>query len=343
MCIYYKNRTDLNMAVNREHIFPAFLGGMTRLPLGYVSDEANAFFSPIEKKFSMSSIIAIERMSYGPGKRGTEKLGTPNVKIGEVDGKVGLYYVFKRTSHTAPHIFLKKDLSQISYSQDKPNIPSSESDILDNFIIDLGMFNGKYVDLKSEMILNDELLFGFINEKFIIGHSQNSIINIDEISQIIDKLKTNEIHAEKISIGNNAPSIEIKLEENEDFARIYAKIGFNALAYIMGEKFVLQECFDDIREIIMGNGKSQHNVLPTIKHIFSLLESKVHYSIFSVNNGHLIATVGLYNSWIRCFDFGILSDPRCMPSFDGFVCDWQNKKEYRIIDFIAVAQEENKF
>ncbi len=56
MCIYYSDRNDLTYK-NREHIFPAGLGRMKMLPQGYVSDQANALFSPLELKIVSSPNI----------------------------------------------------------------------------------------------------------------------------------------------------------------------------------------------------------------------------------------------------------------------------------------------
>jgi len=42
MCIYY---------TGREHIFPAGIGGMQKLPQGYVSDEFNNDTSKLEQVF----------------------------------------------------------------------------------------------------------------------------------------------------------------------------------------------------------------------------------------------------------------------------------------------------
>lgn len=47
-CIYYKNNNDGQGS--REHIFPAFVGGIRKLPSDYVSQKANSFFSKMEIK-----------------------------------------------------------------------------------------------------------------------------------------------------------------------------------------------------------------------------------------------------------------------------------------------------
>ena len=41
-CIYYKQRNDITFK-GQEHIFPADLGGIGKLPEDYVSYEANSY------------------------------------------------------------------------------------------------------------------------------------------------------------------------------------------------------------------------------------------------------------------------------------------------------------
>ena len=43
MCIYYNNKDTLTYQ-GQEQIFPASIGGIEKLPLGYVSDQANNYF-----------------------------------------------------------------------------------------------------------------------------------------------------------------------------------------------------------------------------------------------------------------------------------------------------------
>jgi len=53
-----------------EHLIPAGLGGIKKLPKGYVSDQFNNEISKLERRFLRDSIISIPRIFVGPGKRG---------------------------------------------------------------------------------------------------------------------------------------------------------------------------------------------------------------------------------------------------------------------------------
>ena len=54
MCIYYGNNPALHYK-KQEHVIPATFGGRIKLPNGVVSDEANEFFSPIERFVSQKN------------------------------------------------------------------------------------------------------------------------------------------------------------------------------------------------------------------------------------------------------------------------------------------------
>ena len=46
MCIFYGSNEKLTYN-SQEHIFPATIGGIVKLPKGYVSDQANKYFSKL--------------------------------------------------------------------------------------------------------------------------------------------------------------------------------------------------------------------------------------------------------------------------------------------------------
>lgn len=73
-CIYFKNQNNI-MFKGREHIFPAGLGGIQTLPEGYVSKEANDYFSKLEDHLMHYSLISTTRMMVGPPKRKDKQEG----------------------------------------------------------------------------------------------------------------------------------------------------------------------------------------------------------------------------------------------------------------------------
>ena len=70
MCLYLDGSEELTY-VDQEHVFPAGLGGKAMLNKGIVSDQANKLFSKMELKLMRESLLAMDRMLFGPGKRGS--------------------------------------------------------------------------------------------------------------------------------------------------------------------------------------------------------------------------------------------------------------------------------
>jgi len=71
-CIYLNETDSTQKFEKEEHIFPAGIGGIQKLPKGYVSDYVNGIvFSKMELGVMRESILAIPRMFEGPGKRGS--------------------------------------------------------------------------------------------------------------------------------------------------------------------------------------------------------------------------------------------------------------------------------
>lgn len=83
-CIYYKKSSE-DLRFNKvEHIIPAGLGGRHTLEKGTVSDEANEEFSKQEVKVLRNSLLAVNRMNVGPGKRGSfnvKKIKNPVMRV----------------------------------------------------------------------------------------------------------------------------------------------------------------------------------------------------------------------------------------------------------------------
>ena len=97
---------------NQEHIFPAGLGGKQMLPKGVVSDQANRLFSPLELKLMRHSLLAIDRMFFGPGKRGSRnpsKASKSVVNVGlQDDGLPVLCYTAAGNPYNIPQFHIHK-------------------------------------------------------------------------------------------------------------------------------------------------------------------------------------------------------------------------------------------
>ena len=168
MCIYLEDNGDLTYK-KQEHVFPAGLGGIQMLDHGVVSDQANELFSPLELKLQRESLISIDRMFYGPGKRGShkpEKASKSAVNVGlQDDGKPILCYTAAGKPYNIPQMY-RIDKEVIVSLPDKEHIIEEQ---MEQFLSDLKKFNGKYVFLKSEYVSSNSFIIGCFEGKYYVA------------------------------------------------------------------------------------------------------------------------------------------------------------------------------
>ena len=129
----------------------------------------------------------------------------------------------------------------------------------------------------------------------------------------------------------------------EDVFRVYAKIAFNALASLKEQEYVLKPEFDDIRNAILvgenilscvtiADGK---NVLKEITDRFServSIGDRCHSVVFCTLDNCLYGFVLLYGGDQRIVvKMGVIS----ANIVDMYLCDWQNKKNYKLSDYVT--------
>jgi len=131
-CIYYKRSEPDVHFTKREHVIPAGLGGISKLPLGSVSDEANEYFSPLEMEILRDSLLAVNRNNVGPGKRGSlnvKKVKAPTMRVIKKEDSSGENYnigfVFAGESYIISQIAVDFNDKENSY------IPSYHSTVFD--------------------------------------------------------------------------------------------------------------------------------------------------------------------------------------------------------------------
>lgn len=112
-CIYYKGKTGLTEK-GQEHIFPAGLGGIKKLPKGYVSYEANNYFSKLEDHLMHGSLIMLHRSMFGPSKRKDKKEGKRIITVMENSNKddsskVELGFVREGRPYPITQVYITKD------------------------------------------------------------------------------------------------------------------------------------------------------------------------------------------------------------------------------------------
>lgn len=337
MCIYFGHRQDLTYT-KQEHVFPAGLGGIKMLSKGVVSDQANELFSPLELKLMRTSIISTERMLSGPGKRGSlspKDATKSNINVGlKDDGTLALCYIAEGKPYCIPQFHIHKNQVAVAV----PNGDGDEGELFKRFITSLGIFKDKFVHLQSEHIAQDEIIVGCSDKHYYVATSSERPSS-EKVKSLISYF-VNHFEMSGIEKSVHHTQQSFLIEENSDTARIYAKTAMNTLALLKGENYVRNHSFDEIREwIVKGGPNSKFVFLPHIQSersddISKIVPKQAHWCIFSNVDGCLETIVCFYNHVSRRFSIGKLPDETTFDT-DGFICDWKNRQEYTLLQYIG--------
>lgn len=340
MCIYYGNLTELTYK-SREHVLPAALGCCTKLESGVVSDQANEFFSPIERDVLEHSLIQIPRIINGPGKRGklTEKYATTSeVSVITLDGKNGLGYM-KGTEGYILSQFIVDENNKIQFHWQ----PNEEIDVhneieqLKNHICSM---EEKYVPVK--MPSDDNCVYiTYFKNKLHIGFHDIELLSDRKIEEIKDLFSANTVQGrQSTSCGQLSATIEVK----HDFKKVCIvaiKSALNTLAYLKGAMYITQSTdFKNIVDVLMSEGDEVLNYVKGIAFDgVELLRQRLYLdkeqlACVLTEEGNRI------KAWFLVYEHGFeitLCDTCTVPCdilLDGIVCDWRNRKDYRYWDFL---------
>ena len=344
MCIYFKNVKNLSYS-KQEHIFPAGLGGNQKLANGIVSDRANELFSPHELTLMRHSLIALDRMLFGPGKRGSTvsaKAYKSPITVGIDDsGKVLLSYTMLGSPYNIPQFHAQGTSASVTFPWQDGTTPD---ELIESLCSQLSTFVGIFTHIVSEKVPNNDMIVGVHEGKFYVATASENRPSNEEVVAEITKL-TKAFAPQDVAESQERITQNHRFIDNENVARMYAKVCFNSLAFLKGEDYVLQECFDEIREwIIGGDSKGKFFSLPNANAESSLSFTKVfpdrsHWCIFSVCQNNLIGYVCFYNHCSRVFNLGTVAEENSHPF--GFICDWKNEREYTLSDYLLYIAEEN--
>lgn len=355
-CVYYKKQRGLRFD-KQEHIFPAFIGGIKKLDQGIVSDEVNELFSGMEKHVSMESLINIERMFCGPGKRGSrnpKKQGNP--KIGVMcleDGGVSLGYIVLGKPKQIIQCFLDTDtggseLKMLMDASEKENAGK----VAEEFIEELKSFKVEdAICLTDPRISENSKILGNHKGKWFLAYNperEKSVVE-KEVSAFIQKLEDKKYASEnpeecRVSREQLRFNFRYAMDMNKYF-RFHAKIAFNVSTYLNGREFMLNECFDGIRRAILSGDRIKEYVWILPENPLAGLEDynykdkygkHVHSVVCCQRKKEYYAFVSLYGV-VACVMVKLTDclDVRPTRATDGFFCDWENRKEYRMWEFLS--------
>lgn len=345
MCIYYKDRQCLTY-VGQEHIFPAGIGGILKLPMGYVSDQFNNNISKLELQFLRESFISVARQIEGPGKRGSlsENKATQSLIHLIVDAKhqkpTGIGYVKIGQVFEIPSVLINKITNEFTFGVDKKNQRTIEQSL--QFFIDKCKNPEKLIVKKIEDERIDINAFFFGIEENVDDHFSAFFAchpnNKTELSN--DIIKNIGSSLERIEYApqaqNYMPSSRLTAKFSEEYFRISGKVALNFLAYVKGKEIVLNSEFDPLRKWITGTGSNNFAMIDSSPNVFQNLlprtDQSFHYVIIQKTKAQLFATVCFYGASKTTIK---LSDNYSSPfTTDGLICDWKNRKEYRFMEFM---------
>lgn len=346
MCIYYKNREDLTYT-SGEHVIPAGIGGIKKLPVSYVSDQFNNYISKLEKRFLRNSVVATPRIFVGPGKRGSlsESKATKSkiqlIKSPNAGVEYSLGYTKLGKPYEIPNLLVNTVTGMCAFSFDKSESGEHHT-IIDTYKAKCEIENW----LKIKITEHDELPVDIvlIGIKEGIEDNYNCFVyknpaNRLEISpqNILGIARGINFDGKTTQSSKYMPYVHDSADFNEEYFRIYGKIAFNFLALIKGDDFVNDECFDGVREWIAKGGENNFAAMlggqnPLRKSGLSVPE-QAHTIIVTQSQQMVVANIFLYDN------FGVqvlLSNSfRGNLSLQGYICDWKNKKEYNWYEYLT--------
>ncbi len=332
-CIYYSNKENLTYN-KKEHIFPATIGGIETLPIGYVSDQANEYFSVFESNLVTSSYIGLEKSFLGPGERGKNLPGRMPITILTDGEKEELGFIFKGKPHAIPQIIINNDIQYVEIIRD--NIIQSNKD-LDKLIKNIRNFNDKFTILSVKPNKAKFIIGFYKNRTYISTRFEDKIKEYVEYikSKVLDNINYSKA---KISLIDKPNAIINMAVSTDNDARIFAKTALNIVAKIKGNEYANKTQFKEFKKWIMGEENDKFIQLPKPLKLFRFLNinDKIHYCALMNIDGFFVTIVTFYNHWTMGFNICSAFDKFFNTPYIYF-CDWQSNSEYSLLDLLKAV------
>jgi hypothetical protein len=348
MCIYLLDKQDLHYD-SADHIIPAGLGGIKKLPLEYVSREFNILSSKFEKSLMRTSIISMPRQILGPGKRGSlnpNKATKSSISVFRQhpdNDSFSLGYIQVGKPFEIPHIVLNSETGAFTVGLNKESteieleVFKQQLTEFDNLRIKMIKFqdldtNTFLIGIKSNIEDNFDC---FIASKDGETHPFNNKA-LEEIAEMINDKST----------FSGSIKYKVKTHQNafigDDYYKCCAKIGFNCLAHLKGQDFVLRNDFNTLRNWIVNGGENNFvSISPNHDNVIQkMFPEDSHQVIITKIENTLIADICFYNHFHNLIR---LADNFFEPfHLDGFICDWKGKKEFSYFEYMTTFVKANQ-
>ena len=343
-CIYSLKE---DVEFNKEHIFPAFLGGKKCLPLGWVSKEANDRFSKIEAECSLYSMFSLMREFVGPGKRGSNTI--PTLKKYHIvnmlnSNEYSIGYIFNGKPYLIPSVIINLDNNSLKFETD-----AKDKELINyNFLLIQKFFsdkNDKYIKIIDENISQNSIILGIDNNKKIIAINNNEVFtdNKEKIKKLILKMKIKDDNEFGTKISK-VSAISRDIIKFDVLNRFLAKIVFNVAAKINGYDAILDTQFNTIRAAIYS-GENIGKYVYICKGSFPLNEifEKLDGISFDEKTCHFVNLFKYDKAYYGAiyvygvngyYQVKLIDNIRedFYPKTDLYICDWKNGFEGSIVD-----------
>lgn len=338
ICIYSKKLNETFKS--GEHVVPAFLGGIRKLPKGYVSDQTNKYFSSMEYQLAHYSGLSYLRSMYGPGKRGMLEYESYPLIAYSFAGESYLVIKSKNKISYLQQMIVTFDddgYSVISYGS---GTGTKQEDY--KMTISLMKLFQQKADTFSEEFIEDAMAK---NNRIIIALHENRWylsskirISILDIKERLSKSKVTPFSdkymrvplAETLSIGKIC-------QDNPKTYRSLAKVIMNTYALFYGKETILEERFDKLRDYIyFGNNSdvmenSINAVIDVRKFINDYsLQSDCHLVMIFKYQGSVYGFESFYGGQYA-FLLKISNEIKNETAIKIFVTEWKSRSE-RVVD-----------
>jgi len=348
MCIYYTKRKELHYD-SAEHIIPAAIGGIARLPKEYVSREFNTNISGLEQDFIREGMIALVRPLVGPGKRGSlsEKKATKSkIQVIRAVGdevNVALGYSRGRKTIEIPHLKMNTKTGESAFNCSELGLqPGGAEKELQQFKSRCVQADGLRVKILEDSHLPvDVILLGIadgIEENYNCFFAKNPANPLMPTTNNLQQIGQGIRFIPDIKHSQYQPIVHGNITFKMDHLRIYGKIAFNFLASLIGADLARLPAFDVVRTWIAEGGTSSKAILdPTNVNPLTGMEIALpdyaHIIYLVQYDRLLVAKVFLYGGF--SVSIVLTEDFRLNLNTDGLICDWRNQKEYRLREFLV--------
>lgn len=349
VCIYLKGTEPELSFTSEEHIFPAGIGGIQKLPQGYVSHECNNAFSALELEFMRNSLIAFPRQFYGPGKRGNlspKKATKSNVTLmssRDAPDLIELGYISLGRPYVIPQ--LKIDINGTVHFISDRSFGEYKIQFKD-FVKKLPKFDYKYILHEDERFGKGDFIIGYHDGKWHVALSNKALIS--EIDGFIEKILSQKVFENGTpQYATVQPKVHQTIQMDDRYFRTCAKIVFNYLAFTKGQEFVLNERFDPLRDWIVNGGENEFATLLARENNRFEMFSPIpfpelsHRLIITKIGTTLIGYISFYGASFETV-IKLCTNFEDSLELEGYICDWQKRKEYSLNDFLNALHDKNE-